>query len=229
MTEKITRADSHSPGEVQLLWAGATLALLAGLAFALMSGVSTFFLYGFPIIFGVIGAFVLARRATGSRPAIHHAITALRLYYAAHLIWTSLRYWFTDMQPMMTASLSFEFIDTLEKMGIFPAIKTLEGFIGLMLLFNRFVPLALVLEVPTSMTIFYLNTFISHTIRTIFTGPAEIIVNGLMLLGYFGYYRPFLAARTKPAPPLLKHAPPLQDGYPQRDGSPSIGHIAKTE
>jgi len=170
-----------------------------------MVSVSLFLLYGFPIIFGLSGAFILARQGGAGTQPLAPAVTALRLYFAAHLIWSSVRYWFfTDLQPVIPFPVAQMFLGALDAMGVFPGIKAMEGVIGLMLLANRYVPLALVLEVPTSVTIFYLNTFITGTPHTLVSGPAELLVNVLLLLGYYGYYRPFLVARAEPAPPSFR-------------------------
>jgi hypothetical protein len=183
------------------LAAPAALALMLAAYLGVATTTSTFMLYGFPIMVGIVGAALLARIEDAERPPLHHAITALRLYYGAHLLWSSLRYWFTDMQPVIPHPVGGPFIELLTAMGVFPAIKAMEGLIGAMLLANRYVPLMLVLEMPTSVTIFYLNTIVTATPRTVITGPAELAVNALLLLGYFRYYQPFLVARAEPAPP----------------------------
>jgi hypothetical protein len=65
------------------------------------------------------------------------------------------------------------------------------------------VPLVLVLEVPISFNIFYLNVFITGAPRQLLTGPLELGVNCALLLAYFRYYQPFLRARAYAAPPRL--------------------------
>jgi hypothetical protein len=88
-------------------------------------------------------------------------------------------------------------------MGLYPGIKALEGIVGIVLLTNRFVPLVLVLEVPISFNIFYLNVFITGAPRQLLTGPLELGVNCALLLAYFRYYEPFLRPRAYAAPPRL--------------------------
>ncbi len=180
------------------------IALLFSLWLSRVSGVSLLFLYGLPAVFGLTVAFITARKDQSGKAPISHWVTALRLYYAAHLIWSSVRYWTTSMQPVIPDPIAGPFVESLGAMGIFPAIKTMEGLIGIMLLLNRYVPLALVLEMPTTVTIFYMNTFITATPHTVISGPAELAANCLLLLGYFQYYRPFLVAKADPAPPILK-------------------------
>ena len=107
------------------------------------------------------------------------------------------------MQPVIHHPLGGPFVASLVAIGAFPMIKTLEGICGLLLLGNRFVPLALVLAVPTSMTILYLNTFVTARLSGILTGPPELGVNLALLLLYFQHFRPMLAAKAGVAPPVL--------------------------
>lgn len=162
----------------------------------------TFIFFGLPIIVGVAAALVL-RRLDARRTTADHVTDALRIYYGLHLIWSSARFWLGIDQPVIPHPIGGPFIQSLLDMGLFPGIKALEGIIGLILLANRFVPLALVLEVPTSFTIFYLNVFITGAPRQLLTGPLELGVNCALLLCYFRYYQPFLVARAYAAPPAF--------------------------
>lgn len=160
----------------------------------------TFMFFGFPILAGIAGALIL-RRLDPKRTTADHVTDAMRIYFGLHLIWSSSRYWLTDMQPVVPHPIGGPFIQSLLDMGLFPGIKAMEGVVGIILLTNRFVPLMLVLQVPTSFTIFYLNTFITGAPRQLITGPLEIGVNCALLLAYFRYYQPFLTARAYAAPP----------------------------
>ena len=171
----------------------------AGAAFNLLS-FDSFLFFGLPLIAGV----VVAAWNTRLKPdwgTIDQITDVLRIYMGGHLLWSCIRYWSTDMQPVIHHPLGGPFVASLVAIGAFPFIKTLEGICGLLLLTNRFVPLALVLAVPTSMTIFYLNTFVTARLSGILTGPPEVGVNLLLLLAYFQYYRPFLAVHSRAAPP----------------------------
>lgn len=160
----------------------------------------TFMFFGLPVLAGIVAALVL-RGIDPVRTNADHVTDALRVYYGLHLIWSSSRYWFAGGQPVIPHPIGGPFIESLVAMGLFPGIKAMEGVIGLVLLSNRFVPLALVLEMPTSFTVFYLNTFITAAPRQLITGPLELGVNCLLLLAYFRYYQPFLVARAYAAPP----------------------------
>lgn len=177
-------------------------AIAVGIALYLLAFArfDTFIFFGIPMIAGVAGALVL-RRMDPKRTTSDHATDALRIYYGLHLIWSASRYWFAGGQPAIPHPIGGPFIESLSAMGLFPGIKAMEGVIGILLVLNRYVPLALILEIPTSFTIFYLNVFITGAPRQLLTGPLELGVNCALLLAYFRYYRPFLAARAYAAPP----------------------------
>ncbi|MCW3836976.1 hypothetical protein ACFQ1E_13550 [Sphingomonas canadensis] len=160
----------------------------------------TFIFFGLPILAGIAGALVL-RRMDPHRTSADHLTDALRIYWGLHLLWSSARYWFGDVQPPIPHPVGGPFVASLEAMGLYQGIKALEGVVAILLLANRFVPLALVVEMPTSFNIFYLNFFITAAPRQLITGPLEIGANCLLLLAYFRYYQPFLAARAYAAPP----------------------------
>ena len=160
----------------------------------------TFMFFGFPIVAGIVGALVL-RRLDPRRTNADHVADALRIYFGLHLIWSSSRFWLEGTQPPIPDPIGGPFIASLTAMGLYPGIKAMEGIVGIVLLANRFVPLVLVLEVPISFNIFYLNVFITGAPRQLLTGPSELGVNCALLLAYFRYYEPFLRLRAYAAPP----------------------------
>ncbi|MCW2382237.1 MULTISPECIES: hypothetical protein [unclassified Sphingobium] len=179
----------------------AILICIAGFSFNLLS-FDSFIFFGLPMVAGVAVAWANTRRHADWR-TIDQATDVMRIYFGGHLLWSCLRFWFTDMQPSGAPMhpIAGPFLASLFATGIFPAVKVLEGIVGVMLLSNRFVPLALVLEVPTSMTVFYLNTFITARLSGLLTGPTELGVNVLLMLAYFQHYRPMLRVKPRAAPP----------------------------
>ena len=79
-------------------------------------------------------------------------------------------------------------------------VKIIETGVGVCLLLNFLVPLVLVVEVPITIVIFILNTFIVASGRQLWSGPLEVLLNGSLLVFYAGYYRPMLTWNPKPAP-----------------------------
>ncbi len=160
----------------------------------------TFIFFGIPILAGVAGATIL-RHLDPERTTADQITDALRIYWGLHLIYSSYRFWVADTIPAIPHPVAGPFIEILGVMGVYPGIKAMEGLVGIMLVLNRWVPLMLVLEVPTSATIFYLNFFVTGTPRQLLTGPLELGVNCALLLAYFRYYRPFLVMKAYAAPP----------------------------
>lgn len=115
-----------------------------------------------------------------------YVITWLRLYFGAHLFFSGIRFVIDGYVPMVPG-LAGEYLAGADAIGMYHWIKYMEAIYGFLLLTNRFVLLTLILEMPTTVTIFWLNTFISATPRQLFSGPQELLMNGLLLLAYSGY------------------------------------------
>ena len=136
----------------------------------------------------------------GSSGASRYLITWVRLWYGAHLLYSGIRFYVTGVQPV-PHPIAGAFLASLNATGIYPLIKTIEVVTGAMLFFNIMVPLALVIEVPISVTIFILNFFVVASERQLVSGPLEIIVNGILLAFYARYYLPLLTP-IAPARPI---------------------------
>ncbi|MCW1400897.1 hypothetical protein OKA06_00650 [Novosphingobium sp. MW5] len=124
-------------------------------------------------------------------------ITWIRLFFGAHLAFSGWRYVLTGYVPEIPG-IGGEWSDANMAIGMYQAVKYMEAVFGLMLLSNRFVLLALILEMPATVNIFYLNTFIVAMPRQLFTGPQELFLNGVLLLAYSGYLGAALKPRLEP-------------------------------
>jgi hypothetical protein len=167
--------------------------------------------YIVPTAAAVMGTAAVARRRRRVPENVRAgsvAVDFLRIFFGAHLVWSGLRFFFGDAQPVIPHPIAGPFIASLTAMGLFPGIKALEIIVGTLLLTKCFIPLALILQFPSTVTIFYMNTFITATSRTVVTGPLELAVHGLLLLSYFGYYRPMLAVNAEPLPAWSRRAAP---------------------
>ena len=122
-----------------------------------------------------------------------YIITWLRLFFGAHLAFSGGRFILTGYVPEIPG-IGGEWAMANAEMGIYQAVKYMEFIFGVMILLNRFTLLALICEMPATVNIFWLNTFIVATPRQLFTGPQELFLNGVLLLAYSGY----LAAALKP-------------------------------
>lgn len=140
-----------------------------------------------------------------------YVILWFRIFYAAHLLYSAGRHYYTEWQAKLHGGGSFiqnlvipgaggRFVNSLVEMGLYDIVKFIELVVGLCLLFNLFVPLVLVVEMPISVIIFFLNFFVVGTGYQNFTGPQEVFLNGLLMVFYFGYYKSMLTPIAKPQP-----------------------------
>lgn len=122
----------------------------------------------------------------------------LRLYFAIHYLASGLNYVIFNFVPDFShAGRVGPYLHAMADIGFYQVIKYLEVVLGTMLLFNLAVPLA-VIVMAGSVTIIYLNLFISPAPRQLFTGLQELLLNGALLLAYGGYYANFCRIKTRP-------------------------------
>jgi len=123
----------------------------------------------------------------------------LKLYFAIHYLASGLNYVIFNFIPDFShAGRVGPYLHAMADIGFYQVIKYLEVVLGTMLLFNLAVPLALIVMAGVSVTIIYLNLFISPAPRQLFTGIQELLLNGALLLAYGGYYANFCRIKTRP-------------------------------
>jgi putative oxidoreductase len=128
-------------------------------------------------------------------------IMVLRLLFGLHFLVNGLNFFFHFFTiPLPHNPVAVALVKDLVASGtIFNAVKTVEVAVGVLLLANRFVPLALVLAFPVALNIFFVDVFL---VGTLFggwiLGGGTLLLNVVLLFGYFKYYRPMLAMKTEP-------------------------------
>ena len=130
-----------------------------------------------------------------------HLILFLRLWFGAHLMYSGLAYVLTGWVPTAMSSAApgaGTVMVVLADVGLYQPVKYLELINGLLLVTNIAVPLALVVELPLTIFISYLNLVVEGAGRQLFTGPQELFLNISLLLAYGGYYARFLCLRASP-------------------------------
>ena len=121
----------------------------------------------------------------------------LRLYFGANLLFSGIRYAVTGFVPEIPG-IGGEWVQANANIYLYQMIKYLEIVTGAMLCLNRYPLLALILQFPASINIFWLNTFIVATPRQLFSGPQELFMNGALLLAYSGWMAAALKPRLEP-------------------------------
>ncbi len=130
-------------------------------------------------------------------------VTFFRLLFAAHLLYSGAAYIFFGWVPSAMSNPNSpvgQFMVHLDQIGLYPLVKYVEFFLGLLALTNRFTPAAAVMEFPITVMIAYLNIAVEGAIapRHYYTGVQELLINGIVLLGYGGYYRSMLKMKNQP-------------------------------
>jgi putative oxidoreductase len=128
-------------------------------------------------------------------------ITILRILFGLHFLINGLNFFFHFFTiPLPHNPVAVNIVKDMVASGvIFNAVKTIEVTVGVLLLANRFVPLALVLAFPVAVNIFFVDVFL---VGTLFggwiLGGGTLLLNAALLLGYLKYYKPMLAMKTEP-------------------------------
>lgn len=132
---------------------------------------------------------------------MQYIILWIRLAFGAHSLLSGLNYFFEFLPPpRVVHPLAGPFVDSMTEMGLFGVIKVVESLVGICLITNKFVPLALVAELPTSITIFWMSVIVIHSERSVFTGSRELAYNLFLIAMYAGYYVNLLKQTAKPVP-----------------------------
>ncbi|MBB5398545.1 hypothetical protein [Paraburkholderia youngii] len=123
----------------------------------------------------------------------------MRLYFAFHYLSSGLNFVvFRYIPDFSHAGKVGAHIGAMADVGFYQMVKYLEVVLGSMLLLNIGVPLALIIMAGISVTIVFLNLFVSPDPRELFTGFQELLLNGGLLLAYGGYYANFCRVKAEP-------------------------------
>ena len=102
-------------------------------------------------------------------------------------------------QPLGTLHLSNVMLVSMIETGLFDYVKVAELLVGLCLVFNRFVPLALVVALPLGLVVFYNSIVLNLRYERIFSFYMAVwctYMNVVLLLAYIKYYIPMLSFKA---------------------------------
>lgn len=92
-----------------------------------------------------------------------------------------------------------DFVGAMITSGIlFHLVKATELAAGLMLLANRFVPLALVISMSITVNVFVVDVFMGTKFRSYLMGTGAMFMNVFLLWAYLEHFRPLLRPRSTP-------------------------------
>lgn len=102
-------------------------------------------------------------------------------------------------QPLGNMHASSVMLVSLLEVGMFDIVKTVELLVGLCLVFNIFVPLALAVAVPVSYMVFHNSIALNMRYDRIFSTYMAVwclYMNVILLLAHIRYYLPMLKMRA---------------------------------
>jgi hypothetical protein len=126
-------------------------------------------------------------------------IMTLRILFGIHFLFNGLNYIFHFIDiPKPPAEMANVLMDALVNSGIFGIAKGVEVLTGLMLITNWYVPLALVLALPVTVVITYMDVVLTGVPLYAGLGVVTFLWNAGLMLAYLCYYQPMLVARAQP-------------------------------
>jgi riboflavin transporter len=143
-----------------------------------------------------------------SGPGLRYAVIWARYFFGVHALYSGPNY-FLHIYPQMQMvhPLAGPFQHYMDAMGLFAVVKLIESVVGICLVLNVYVPLAAIIELPITFTIFYLSVFVVADPRTMLTGPRELLLNVFLVWAYGGWIAPVLKPRLPLRPLRIPGAP----------------------
>lgn len=125
-------------------------------------------------------------------------VTLGRLQLGGWMIVNGLNHWLPIFpQPLGTEPVAQQLLVALIESGLFGVVKAVEVVGGVLLIFDLYVPLALVALLPVSVVVYYFNAILQQRWnQIIYMGVLCLYLNVILLVAYLRYYLPLLAPRS---------------------------------
>ena len=136
----------------------------------------------------------------------------LRVYLGAFNLASGVNYFVRVWpQPIPADPLNSTYMSVTLHMGMFQLAKVIETIGGLCLISDLWVPFALVLLFPITVTVFIMDSFFSPLAHVVVSGARNFTFHVLLFAAYARYYFPLLT-RSAGLAPLWRGAPGLPEG-----------------
>jgi putative oxidoreductase len=130
-----------------------------------------------------------------------HLVTFCRFYLGGFNLISGLNYFFLFWpQPKIDESVGMIYMSASLELGLFQFAKVFEIIGGLLLVTNRFVPLALIILMPVTLNIFLINAWWSPLYHVRLSVSRNMLMHFILLAAYANYYYPMLKFRSAPDP-----------------------------
>jgi hypothetical protein len=127
-----------------------------------------------------------------------YVLIYVRLLLGAWMLLNGLNHFVSVFpQPMGHTPLAGELMVSLIETGLFGLVKVTEILIGLMLIFELFVPLALILSMTISTVVWYNHAFLDGLPFHLSMGNGCLVFTVILLIAYLPYYLPMLKVKTE--------------------------------
>ena len=130
-----------------------------------------------------------------------YAVTFIRFYLGGFNLVSGLNWFFLFWpQPKVTDMTGNEFVVAAMDLNLFTYAKIFEVIGGACLVFNRFVPLGLVLLMPVTMQIFLVNVPWSPLPHVQLSVTRNLVMHLVLFAAYANYFYPLLKWKPTPQP-----------------------------
>lgn len=122
------------------------------------------------------------------------AVYAAQFFFGGWFIAHGLNQWLEFFpRPKGSSPIARDLIMALNASGLFDVVKIMEVITGVMLLANRFVPLAVILAFPVALSIAHLNLISNPDITSKIVGVVIMALLGFIAVGHLDKFLPMLS------------------------------------
>jgi uncharacterized membrane protein YphA (DoxX/SURF4 family) len=129
-----------------------------------------------------------------------YAVLVARIILGLWFVYNGASYWVPALHmPMGHKPVAIELMTALVNSQMMTPVKLTELIVGLMLLTDLYVPLALVVSFPVTLMVAYVCLVVEWPgARPMIGGGATLLVHVFLLFAYLDAYKPMLVMKAKP-------------------------------